>query len=238
MIRVGVELIQLVLYTHKLIIFNYLFDTEKKSKKHSEQKSKKGKGEDEVDGKAAAVATPDKAAVKDEAAQLLPSVKPSTELEMPPQTKPVYPLGQPQPTSEKKAESQNLVQTPTTTANKEQPPPATEKKVYPKEKHPKVTKSPKFGQRLLTAPPKEKPPAKPEPVVKPSSEQKRFETKPVVTKPVESVISPHRKAPEPPVERASPKPKPKVTIIREEILVHFTCTDTHIYRFQLSLLQR
>lgn len=105
---------------------------------------------------------------------------------------------------------QKLPQTPTTSMEKQQPP-APQKKVYPKEKHPKAAESPKFGQRLLAAPPgKEKPSVKPESLVKPS-EQKRFETKPpAVAKPVEKVFSPHRKAPEPPVERASPKPKAKV----------------------------
>lgn len=202
--------------------------TEKKPKKHSEHKSKKEKEVDEID--AGKIATPGKAAIKDEGEQQ--PAKSSTK-EVQPQTKTAFPLGQTQPTSEmkvesqpqtkpvfsleqsqpvgvKKADSQNLPQTPTTSIEKEQLTAAPEKKVYPKEKHPRATKSPKFGQRMLVAPPKEKPLVRPEPVMNPS-EQKRFETKALeVTKPVERMFSPHRKAPEPPIERASPKPKTKV----------------------------
>ena len=223
-----------------------ILHAEKKPKKHSEHKPKKEKGVDEIDvGK---VVIPNKAAVEDDgeqqpqAKQVYPlgqsqpvsekktDSQPQAKPVYPPpgrlqptserkadsqsQTKPVSPLGQTQPVGEKKADLQKLPQTPTTSMEKQQPPapPAPQKKVYPKEKHPKAAESPKFGQRLLAAPPgKKKPSVKPEPVVKPS-EQKRIETKPPeVTKPVEKVFSPHRKAPEPPIERASPKPKAKVT---------------------------
>lgn len=53
------------------------------------------------------------------------------------------------------------------------------KKSYPKEKHPKATQSPKFGQRLSVSPPKEEAPPK---QVK-SLERKRSDTKPEVLKP-------------------------------------------------------
>ena len=105
-------------------------------------------------------------------------------------------------------------------------PTTTEKKVYPKEKHPKAAQSPKFGQRLLVAPPKEKPPvAKPEQEVKPVEqkrtdtkpevskpatsvkqlEQKRSDMKPEVAKPVDKVAAPHKKTPEPQVKRVHTK---------------------------------
>lgn len=106
-----------------------------------------------------------------------------------------------------KIQLQNLSQTPRTVTEKEEPP----KKVYPKEKHPNATQSPKFGQRLLVAAPKEKQPAKPEPAEKPG-EQKRYEVKQEVTKPVERAAIPHRKAPDPPFDRAPSKPKEKVHV--------------------------
>lgn len=206
---------------------------EKKSKKRSEHKAKKEEGVDEVD--AGKTVIPNKAAVEHDGEEQ-PQAKPvhplgqsqsSNEKKVDsyvPQTKPVFSLGQTQPVDEKKADLRNLPQTPTTSAAEKQqlPPPAPEKKVYPKEKHPKATESPKFGRKLVAAPPpgKEKPSVKPEPVVKaypkekyPTREQrllaeselKRLETKPTeVGKPVEKAFSPHRKAPE------LPKPKVKV----------------------------
>ncbi len=227
--------------------------TEKKPKKHSEHKSKKEKGVDAVDvGK---TVIPNVAAVEQDeeqqpqAKQVYPlgQSQPTSEkkTESQPQAKPAYPPVQPQPTSEKKVDShvpqtkpvfsvgqtqpavgekkadlQNLPQTPTTSVEKQQPP-APQKKVYPKEKHPRAAESPKFGKQLLAAPPpsKDKSSAvKPEPLVKPS-EQKRIEIKPPaeVTKPAEKVFSPHRRAPGPPAVRASPKPKAKV--------IH-VCTNT------------
>ena len=108
----------------------------------------------------------------------------------------------------KKIEAQILPQTSTTTMENEQPT-APAKKVYPKEKHPKVTKSPKFGQRLLVT--AEKHEEKPKPEEKPW-ERKRSDTKPEVAKSMEKPAHKYRKAPEPPVERLPSKPKEKVKI--------------------------
>ena len=219
--------------------------TEKKPKKHSEHKPKKEKEVAEVDGGKTVI--PNMAAVEQDEESQQPQAKlvhplgSGMKADSQPQAKPSKPPGQPQPASEKKVDShvlqttpvssvgetqpvgekkadlQNLPQTPITPVEKQQPP-APQKKVYPKEKHPRAAGSPKFGRQLLTGPPlgkAEKSSVKSEPLVKPS-EQKRFETKPPpaaeVTKPVEKVFSPHRRAPEPPpaAARASPKPKAKV----------------------------
>lgn len=248
---------------------------DKKSKKHSGHKSKKGKekGVDEIDiGK---TVIPNKAAVEaddgeqqsqakqayelgqsqpvsEKKTDSQPRVKPvpvhppgrpqptiENKVNSQPQTKPVFPLGQPhEPIVDKKADSQNLPQTPTTTSIEKQQPPAPQKKVYPKEKHPRQIKaedSPKFGQRLLAAPPpgKAQSSVKPEPLLKPS-EQKRFEAKPSeVAKPSQKVFSPHRKAPEPPAVRASPKPTAKVTT-RAIILQYIANSYHEIHSYQCA----
>ena len=231
----------------ELLKTRFYVHAEKKPKKHSEHKSKKEKEVDEVDGGKTvipnvAAVEQDEDPQQPQAKQVHP-LGIGMKADSQPQAKPSKPPGQPQPASEKKVDShvlqttsgpassvretqpvsekkadlQNLPQTPITPVEKQQPP-APQKKVYPKEKHPRAAGSPKFGRQLLTGPPPgkvEKSSVKSEPLVKPS-EQKRFETKPPpaaeVTKPVEKVFSPHRRAPEPPpaAARASPKPKAKV----------------------------
>ena len=200
-----------------LTVMSILY-AEKKPKKHSEHKSKKEKKVGEADDGKTVI--PNMAAVEQDEEPQQPQAKlvhPLGSEKKADSRKPSKPPGPPQPASEKKADLQNLPQTLTAPVEKQQPP-APQKKVYPKEKHPRAAESPKFGRQLLTAPPPgkaEKSSVKPEPLVKPS-EQKRFETKPPpaaeVTKPTEKVFSQHRRAPEPPpaAARAPPKPKAKV----------------------------